>query len=110
MTIKNKTSAHLAAEKIQQAAPHFKPKIGVVLGSGLGSFASQLQDTIILPYEQLPGFPKVTVHGHGGNLILGYLNGIAVACLEGRAHSYEGCNHEIVKTYIRALRLIGCCY
>ncbi|RMX18648.1 purine-nucleoside phosphorylase [Legionella jordanis] len=104
------TSAHLAAEQIKQAAPNFKPVIGIVLGSGLGSFGEQLEDATTISYEQLPGFPKVTVHGHGGKLILGYLSGVAVACLQGRAHSYEGDNNEVVKTYVRTLKLLGCDY
>lgn len=110
MTLKNKSSAHLAAEKINRLAPNFKPVLGIVLGSGLGSFAEQLEDAIYISYEDLPGFPKITVHGHGGNLVLGYLNGVALVCLQGRAHSYEGNNHETVKTYVRTLQLLGCKY
>lgn len=110
MHMKNKTSAHLAAEKIQQQLPNFNPLIGIVLGSGLGSFAEQLENTLTLSYEELPGFPQLTVHGHGGNLVLGYLNGVAVACLQGRAHNYEGTSHEAVKTYVRTLCILGCEY
>ncbi|CDZ79181.1 Purine nucleoside phosphorylase 2 [Legionella massiliensis] len=110
MTNTNKTAAHLAAEKIQQLLPGFKPRLGIVLGSGLGSFAEQLESALTISYDELPGFPKITVHGHGGNLVLGYLNGVAIVCLQGRAHSYEGANHETVKTYVRTLRLLGCEY
>lgn len=110
MTKTNLSTAHLAAEYIKQQAPHFKPVLAIVLGSGLGSFAEQLDDAISFSYDELPGFPKVTVHGHGGNLVLGHLEGVAVACLQGRAHSYEGNTHEIVKTYVRTLKLLGCDY
>lgn len=102
---------HLAAEHIKKLHPSFKPTIGVVLGSGLGQFADELQDSVSISYEELPGFPKITVHGHGGNLILGYWNGVGVVCLQGRAHTYEGLhNYETVKTYVRTLKLLGCDY
>jgi len=107
---KNTSPAHYAAEYIKQQLPNFKPKIGVVLGSGLGSFAEQLEDAVTINYEELPGFPKVTVHGHGGNLVLGYLSGVGVICLQGRAHAYEGATSDIVKTYVRTLKLLGCDY
>lgn len=108
-TLKN-SFAHLATEKIQQIRPGFKPVIGIVLGSGLGSFAEQLEDAVTIDYDELPGFPKVSVKGHTGNLVLGYLSGVGVACLQGRAHSYEGDNNEVVKTYVRTLKLLGCEY
>jgi xanthosine phosphorylase len=104
------TAAHLAAAKIKERLPSFKPSIGIVLGSGLGSFAEQLEDAVTIPYDELPGFPKLTVHGHGGNLVLGQLAGVGVVCLQGRAHTYEGANHETVKTYVRTLKLLGCDY
>lgn len=100
---------HLAANYIKEKYPAFTPKIAVVLGSGLGQFAEELQDSVRIGYEHLPGFPKVTVQGHGGNLILGYWNGVGVICLQGRAHAYEGLeNNETVKTYVRTLKLLGC--
>lgn len=110
MTNTTLTAAHHAAEQIKQRAPHFKPVLGIVLGSGLGSFADQLEDAISISYDQLPGFPKLTVHGHGGNLVLGYHSGVGVICLQGRAHTYEGVDYEVVKTYVRTLKLLGCSY
>ncbi|KTD20806.1 xanthosine phosphorylase [Legionella lansingensis] len=110
MTQTNMTSAHLAAEQIKKKVPHFKPVIGIVLGSGLGSFAEQLEDAVSIPYEELPGFPKLTVQGHGGKLVLGYLSGVGVVCLQGRAHTYEGNSYDAVKTYVRTLKLLGCEY
>jgi xanthosine phosphorylase len=108
MTQSNISSVHLAVEKIRQQMPNFKPTLGIVLGSGLGSLAEQLDDERTISYDQLPGFPKLTVYGHSGNLVLGYLYGVGVICLQGRAHSYEGDNHDTVKTYVRTLRLLGC--
>lgn len=111
MINKNLTSAHLAANFIEQKLPSFKPRIGIVLGSGLGSFAQQLENPLTISYDQLPGFPRITVHGHGGNLVLGNLAGVGVVCLQGRAHNYEGLDsYETVKTYIRTLKLLGCEY
>lgn len=110
MTKLSKSAAHLAADKIKQLLPNFKPTLGIVLGSGLGSFAEQLEDAVSICYEELPGFPKPTVFGHGGKLVLGYIHGVSVVCLQGRAHSYEGNHHDTVKTYIRCLRLLGCEY
>ena len=104
------TNAHEAARIIKERYPSFKPTIGVVLGSGLGSFGDELQDVKIIPYDELPGFPKITVHGHHSNVILGHIGGVHVICLSGRAHSYEGINHDCVKTYVRTLKLVGCDY
>jgi xanthosine phosphorylase len=107
----NKTSAHLAADYIKKLYPSFKATVGVVLGSGLGQFAEELQDSVVIDYEDLPGFPKLTVKGHGGKLILGYWQGVGIICLQGRAHTYEGLqNYDTVKTYVRTLKLMGCDY
>ncbi|MDP3705309.1 MAG: purine-nucleoside phosphorylase [Legionellaceae bacterium] len=106
----NQTQAHLACAQIKERFPQFKPRIGVVLGSGLGSFAEQLDDPITISYSDLPGFPNGSVHGHAGKLVLGYSSGVGVICLQGRAHAYEGNNHEVVKTYVRTLKLLGCDY
>jgi xanthosine phosphorylase len=104
------TLAHQAAAIIKNRLPMFKPTIGIVLGSGLGGLADELENACVINYKDLPGFPKPTVHGHEGKLVLGHLNGVGVICLKGRAHSYEGDTHEIVKTYVRTLHLLGCEY
>lgn len=93
---------------IQERAKGFKPKLGLILGSGLGSLADQIQDAISIPYTDLPGFPVSTVAGHAGRLVLGYLGGVPVACCQGRVHSYEGTSAQGFKTFIRTLKLIGC--
>ncbi|CEG56803.1 purine-nucleoside phosphorylase [Legionella fallonii] len=109
--ITKNTYPYLAADHIKKLLPSFKPTVGVVLGSGLGKFAEELEDSVSIDYDQLPGFPKVTVEGHGGKLILGYCNGVGVVCLQGRAHTYEGLeNYEVVKTYVRTLKVLGCNY
>ncbi|KTC96598.1 purine-nucleoside phosphorylase [Legionella erythra] len=110
MTQTNLSPAHLAAAEIKKIVPDFSPVIGIVLGSGLGSFAEQLDNAVSIEYTQLPGFPKTSVHGHGSKLVLGYLNGVGVVCLQGRAHTYEGVDYSVVKTYVRTLKLLGCEY
>lgn len=104
------TSAHLAADLIKQQRPDFVPQLAIVLGSGLGKFADSLTDKTVINYSLLPGFPQVTVVGHGGNLVLGTLNGINVICLQGRSHYYEGLGFDAVKTYVRTMKLLGCKY
>ena len=99
-----------AAALILERFPLFKPQIGIVLGSGLGGLADELNNRVSIPYRELPGFPQPAVHGHGGALVLGSLYGVEVVCLQGRAHSYEGPSHEAVKTYIRTLKRLGCTY
>lgn len=107
----NKTPAHCAAEYIKNKHPSFKARVGIILGSGLGQFAEELEDAVSLAYDELPGFPRVSVHGHSGTLVLGYWHGVAVACLQGRAHTYEGLEHyDTVKNYVRTLKLLGCEY
>jgi len=66
------------------------PEIAIVLGSGLGDFASHVGDAIVMPYESIPGWPPARVIGHAGKLVIGSVRGKAVAVLSGRAHFYEG--------------------
>ncbi|MDP3558780.1 MAG: purine-nucleoside phosphorylase [Legionellaceae bacterium] len=102
-------SANLACDYIRRRCPDFIPSIGVVLGSGLGSFVEELSEPQFIPYEMLPGFPRTTVAGHEGQMVLGYLAGVPIVCLQGRAHNYEGgAVHEAVRTYVRTLKLLGC--
>lgn len=101
-------SAKNAAKFIAEKAPGFKPVLAMTLGSGLGDIANLLEDAIKIPYADLPEFPPCTVAGHAGNLFLGKLNGVPVACLQGRAHFYEGISKTVAKTYIRTMKLIGC--
>lgn len=101
-------AAKLAAEMISKKAPNIKPVLAMTLGSGLGDLANLLEDAIKIPYADLPDFPPCTVAGHAGNLYLGKLNGVPVACLQGRAHFYEGVSNSVAKTYVRTMKLLGC--
>jgi xanthosine phosphorylase len=83
------------------------PRVGVVLGSGLGAVADAVEDSAVVSYEQLPGFPRPTVEGHSGQAVLGRIGGVPVAVFQGRAHLYEGGDPEAVRVPVRALRAAG---
>ncbi len=104
------SNPHKAAEIIQARFPNFKPKVGIVLGSGLSKAVENLDDATMIPYSDLPGFPQGKVHGHAGQLILGYHQGVGVVGLQGRSHAYEGASSDVVKTYVRTLKCLGCEY
>ncbi|MBV9209914.1 MAG: purine-nucleoside phosphorylase [Acidobacteria bacterium] len=82
-------------------------RVAVVLGSGLGAFADDLSESHALPYEELPGFARSTVEGHAGRLVLGKIENVAVAAMQGRFHFYEGYAIDEVVFPIRALGLLG---
>jgi xanthosine phosphorylase len=83
------------------------PRVGVVLGSGLGAVADAVEDPVVVGYEELPGFPRPTVSGHAGKAVLGTIGGVPVAVLQGRAHLYEGGSFDELRTPVRALRAAG---
>jgi xanthosine phosphorylase len=84
-----------------------RPRVGVVLGSGLGAVADAVEDPVVIGYEQLPGFPRPSVQGHAGQAVLGQIGGVPVAVLQGRAHLYEGGDPDALRTPVRALRAAG---
>lgn len=69
---------------------NFQPKIGLILGSGLGELAEQVENAVVIPYQEIPHWPVSTIHGHAGRLILGRLQNQPVMVMQGRAHFYEG--------------------
>ena len=76
---------------IRQRAPGFAPKVGLILGSGLGAFADSLERRVVIPYAELPDFPRSSVVGHAGQLVLGFHRGtLPVVTMQGRVHAYEG--------------------
>ena len=81
--------------------------IGLVLGSGLGELGDELEDPIIVDYADIPHFPKTTVPGHKGRLVLGKLNGAKVLCMQGRFHFYEGHDMKTVAMPTRVMKLLG---
>ncbi|MBQ9193951.1 MAG: purine-nucleoside phosphorylase, partial [Bacteroidales bacterium] len=84
-----------------------KPQIGIVLGSGLGKLADQIEDPLVIPYSQIPGFPVSTAIGHKGNFIVGNLGGKCVIAMQGRIHYYEGYGMDLVVLPIRVMMTVG---
>lgn len=107
------TQAH-HPEHIEAAAAYVRaqsamvPRLGVVLGSGLGAFASTLQHAVAVPYANIPHFPEVHVPGHAGELVLGELHGVPMAVMSGRVHYYEGHGLPQVTLPVRMLAQLGC--
>ncbi|MGB6977259.1 MAG: purine-nucleoside phosphorylase [Gammaproteobacteria bacterium] len=100
--------AQQAVTVIQERAANFKPRVAIILGSGVAELAQAIAQPIIIPYEELPGFPKSTVAGHKNQLYLGTLQDVPVVCLQGRVHSYEGISMKHIRAFIYTLRLLGC--
>ncbi len=97
-----------AAQVIAAAKPGFRPKVGVILGSGLGPVADDVADATIIGYHELPGFPQPSVQGHAGRLSLGKIGETPVAVLQGRSHFYEHGQADVMKLPVRTLHAIGC--
>ena len=85
----------------------FQPRLAMILGSGLGVLAEQMTDAVTIGFDELPGFPISTVHGHAGAMVLGTLNGVQVVCLKGRGHFYEGYGLGVMTSAVRTLKLLG---
>ena len=84
------------------------PVLGIILGSGLGNFASQVENATAIPYADIPHFPQSTVAGHSGKLVIGTIAGIPVAVMQGRVHAYEGYAMPEVTFPTRVLGQLGC--
>ena len=106
---------HEEAAHIAEAAQYLSERLGqfahariaMVLGSGLGAFASQLEEAIDLPYDRIPHFPVSAVPGHAGRLVAGRLTGVPILVLEGRVHAYEGYSANQVVFAVRTLAALG---
>lgn len=85
----------------------YQPKIGLILGSGLGELANAIEDPDFIPYEKIPLWPKSTVHGHQGQLVIGKLEGKTVLTMQGRAHYYEGYSMAEVTLPVRVMQRLG---
>jgi xanthosine phosphorylase len=96
-----------AIEAAAVLTEHLRPRVGIVLGSGLGAVADAVADPVTIGYEDLPGFPRPGVQGHAGRAVLGQLSGVPVCVLMGRAHFYEGGDPAPRITPVRALRAAG---
>ena len=84
-----------------------RPRLALVLGSGLGAFADDLEDRVVLPYSKIPHFPVSSAEGHAGNLVIGRVGDVAVAAMQGRVHFYEGHTMQRVTFPMRVFCRMG---
>ncbi|TME29796.1 MAG: purine-nucleoside phosphorylase [Chloroflexi bacterium] len=95
------------AAKAVRARAELRPRVALILGSGLGELADEIQSPVVVPYTQIPNFPVSTVTGHAGQLVLGELQGTPVVAMRGRIHFYEGYSLREVAFPVRVLRRLG---
>ena len=95
---------------IDALTSNFRPEIGIILGSGLGGFISNVDIKFKIPYSQIEGFPVSTVQGHDGELIFGYVASSPVVVMKGRFHFYEGYSAQTTTIPIRVMKLLGVKY
>src|ERR1700723_2156303 len=100
------TLAESAAQLLLTKTP-LRPRIALVLGSGLGGFADSLSDATRIPYAEIPAFPRSTAIGHAGQMVIGKAGGVAVAAMQGRVHLYEGYSAQQVTFPIRVFGRMG---
>ena len=98
---------YAASDYVKSQLKGRQPVVGIVLGSGLGKLADEIQDPIVIPYKDIPGFPVSTAIGHKGNFIVGQLSGKTVIAMQGRIHYYEGYGMDKVILPIRVMKVIG---
>jgi purine-nucleoside phosphorylase len=96
-----------AAAEFVLSRTALRPRIGIVLGSGLGAFAEQIESAVAIPFAEIPHFPQSTVPGHSGRVVIGTIAGLPVAVMQGRLHAYEGYSSEEVTFPIRVLGRLG---
>lgn len=97
----------VAADYIRQQIGGYAPVAGIVLGSGLGRLADRIENPVVIPYRDIPGFPVSTAVGHKGNFIIGRLGGKTVIAMQGRFHYYEGYPMELVTIGVRTMAVLG---
>ena len=95
------------AKQIQKALGNFHPQTALILGSGLGALANQIQNPTIIKYSSIKGFPQSTVSGHAGQFVAGTLKGKPVLCMQGRIHLYEGHTPQEIAQIIKTFKLLG---
>lgn len=96
-----------SAEYINQRCQNFNPEVGIVLGTGLGNFADNIEEKYSIAYSEIPNFPISTVQGHKGRMIFGMVGGRRVVAMQGRFHYYEGYGMEQVTFPIRVMKFLG---
>ena len=96
-----------AAAAIRKRAPSQQPKVGIILGSGLGGLSKSIADAVRIPFGDIPGFPNATIAGHEGAVIVGSLGGREVVALSGRFHMYEGHPAALAAFPVRVFHALG---
>lgn len=95
------------AARIIRARMKVEPRVAVVLGSGLGSFADEFEEPVSIPYQEIPGFGRSTAQGHAGQLVIGKIEQVPLLAMKGRLHHYEGYSMEEVTFPVRTFKLLG---
>jgi purine-nucleoside phosphorylase len=106
-SVDQSVSIQRAVDFVRSAVPGFMPSVGIVLGSGLGAVVDAIKVVKKLKYQDVPSFPQSTVEGHEGELVLGTMEGVPVACMRGRVHLYEGYDPRDVVFPTRVLVRLG---
>jgi len=107
MMDKRLTVIYEAANYLRERTGGFVPKVGIILGSGLGKLADSIKDPIIIPYAEIPHFSRSTAIGHKGNLIFGTIACRPVCAMQGRFHYYEGYPMDQVTLPVRVMKVLG---
>lgn len=94
-------------KQIRNKIGQYQPEIAIILGSGLGELGNEIDNKIIIDYADIEGFPRSTVSGHQGKLIIGKLEGKDVLCMQGRIHLYEGHEPQAINTIIKSFQSLG---
>jgi purine-nucleoside phosphorylase len=97
----------LEATLVVQGRTALKPAVGLILGSGLGDLAAEIQDAVIIPYAEIPHFARSTVAGHAGRLLIGTLEDVPVVAMQGRFHMYEGYDPQTITLPVLVMHLLG---
>ena len=95
-----------AADAIRERISN-RPRVGMILGSGLNALADSVQNAVVIPYGELPNWPVSTVHGHAGQLVIGELEGQSVFVMQGRIHFYEGYSMSQITLPVRVMLRLG---
>jgi purine-nucleoside phosphorylase len=95
------------AARIIRSRISVEPRIALVLGSGLGGFADDFEESVSIPYEEIPGFVRSTAQGHAGRLVIGKIDSVPLLAMQGRVHYYEGYSLEEVTFPVRTFGLLG---
>lgn len=106
-TMKHEMEIITNAVQIIRKRTDFEPEIGLILGSGLGDYADQIENPVVIPYRDLPDFPVSTVAGHTGQFVIGMCRGRRVIAMQGRVHYYEGYSQKMITLPVRIMKRLG---